>query len=314
MMKHVRFRSLVPVPAADLFAWHASDGAFERLVPPWQNVEVVSRSGSIRDGDELTMKINLGPVSTTWLALHDSYVDGKQFRDTQVAGPFCVWKHTHRVHEETSRSSILDDDIEFEVPFDRVASPFIGHIVHKEIRKMFRFRHLRTRLDLHHHDQNRERPRLDFAVVGSHPLAGQLRAFLTGGGHNEAEVSKASTLIDLRQISKAGGSALAVAGEQHLIALHKGQHQHTTSLGRTKQTVIAVPPRVIGPSFAGARLFDVVPGIRSSFDRTDQEWIAEDDLIWLVHFLAMNPELTPHDFSNTFTTQNAAKRFLGGYL
>ena len=43
--------SRIDAPVEALFDWHARDGAFERLVPPWENVEVVERSGGIRDGD-----------------------------------------------------------------------------------------------------------------------------------------------------------------------------------------------------------------------------------------------------------------------
>ena len=43
-------RSPMPVPAGELFAWHARPGAFERLNPPFDRVEVVERSGGLEPG------------------------------------------------------------------------------------------------------------------------------------------------------------------------------------------------------------------------------------------------------------------------
>ena len=38
-------RSRMPVPATELFSWHAREGAFERLMPPWEAAELVERTG-----------------------------------------------------------------------------------------------------------------------------------------------------------------------------------------------------------------------------------------------------------------------------
>lgn len=45
------FERSVAVPASpeELFAWHERPGAFQRLNPPWENVEVKSPTGGIRN-------------------------------------------------------------------------------------------------------------------------------------------------------------------------------------------------------------------------------------------------------------------------
>jgi ligand-binding SRPBCC domain-containing protein len=312
-MKRVRFSSSIPVPATELYSWHAREGAFERLVPPWQNVEIVSRDGSIRDGDVLRMKLRLGPLSKTWIAVHDSHIEGEQFRDTQVTGPFHVWKHVHRMHAESSQSCILEDDVTYEVPFERIIKPFAAPLIYNEIRRMFRFRHLRTRLDLQQHEQFRHCPRISFALEGSHPFALQLRAFLTGGGHNEVEASDASILIDLRALAQAESPVLRVYEGQHVISLYPGDRQHTPSANLPGQTYIAVPPQVIGPSFSMSGLSDVVRAAVASHN-VAQDWIAEDDLIWLIHGVALDPGRSPDSYGKTFATQDVARRYFMGRL
>ena len=41
------WRSVMPVPVDEVFAYHARPGAFERLAPPWQKLRVLEESGDV---------------------------------------------------------------------------------------------------------------------------------------------------------------------------------------------------------------------------------------------------------------------------
>ena len=41
--------SEIPVSAEQLFEWHCRPGAFERLAPPWEQIELLSSEG-VQDG------------------------------------------------------------------------------------------------------------------------------------------------------------------------------------------------------------------------------------------------------------------------
>src|SRR3954462_7425205 len=99
-MKTTRFekRSLIAAPARELFAWHARPGALERLSPPWESARLV-RSDGIRDGDIAELRVGVGPVEQRWIARHRDYIEGVQFADEQVEGPFASWLHTHRFEQ-----------------------------------------------------------------------------------------------------------------------------------------------------------------------------------------------------------------------
>ena len=63
-------RAHIPAPAAEVFAWHAQPGAFERLTPPWESVEIIERSGGIENGGRVVLRMGLGPFSRQWIAEH----------------------------------------------------------------------------------------------------------------------------------------------------------------------------------------------------------------------------------------------------
>src|SRR6218665_2602397 len=110
-------RSQLSVSAEELFAWHDREGAFQRLAPPWEPVEVVDHQGDgIHEGARVVVRMRLGPLSPTWTARHTRYVPGSLFQDVQESGPFSRWIHTHRMWNEASGGSVLEDEVEYILP------------------------------------------------------------------------------------------------------------------------------------------------------------------------------------------------------
>lgn len=178
-------RSRMPVPAEELFAWHAREGAFERLAPPWDSVEVLERSGDgIREGTRVVVRIRVGPVPQTFEARHTKYIEGSLFQDEQVSGPFARWVHTHRMWPEPPSSSILEDEVVYTPPLGVVGRAFGGGMIERRLERMFAYRHAITREDLRRHAAFASQGPLTVAVTGATGLVGgALVPFLTTGGH-----------------------------------------------------------------------------------------------------------------------------------
>ena len=176
-------KSTMPVGADELYRWHARPGAFERLVPPWDPVDLVSHEGGIEDGARRVMKIHPGPLSLTWEALHRDHIEGRQFVDEQLRGPFSSWVHTHRFEpREDSDTSILSEHIEYSLPLGPLGNAVGGASTRKMLEQLFDFRHRRTADDLNRHRTTDRQ--LKVAITGASGLIGSaLSAFLTTGGH-----------------------------------------------------------------------------------------------------------------------------------
>lgn len=179
-MPALRFVSPLPASAATAFAWHARPGAFERLTPPWDDVRIVSRTGDLRSG-EVVLSIRQGPLRTTWVARHSGFVEGREFVDHQVRGPFARWRHVHRFHARGESMCVLEDDITYALPLAPLSGP-AEPMVRRMLGRMFAYRHAVTRADLGRHDMTQ--PRLRVAITGASGLIGStLVPFLTTGGH-----------------------------------------------------------------------------------------------------------------------------------
>ena len=136
--------SQIQASAEDLFRWHAEPGALERLTPPWESVEMERRAPGIRNGDRGVLRVHLGPLHISWVFEHCDYVEGRQFRDVQISGPFRRWEHTHLFRPQNSATCILEDRIEYELPLGALGDFLGGWFVRRRLRKLFAYRHRLT--------------------------------------------------------------------------------------------------------------------------------------------------------------------------
>ena len=83
----MRFLYRTELPDHDpiyVFDWHERTGALERLTPPWTQLKVLDRSGGIRAGGRVTLRVRNGLTSSTWKLRHSDYQRGTHFREEQV--------------------------------------------------------------------------------------------------------------------------------------------------------------------------------------------------------------------------------------
>lgn len=176
-------RTKIEAPAQLLFAWHQRAGAIERLTPPFENVAVAERSGSIENGDRITVNVGvLGPLKIKWQLEHGDYIEGAQFRDSQVSGPFSSWSHLHKMVAD-GENSLIDDSIEYALPFHPF-SALANRFVEAKLDRLFDYRHAVTAHDLSVLNKNKGAKVMKILVSGASGfVASHLIPLLTTQGH-----------------------------------------------------------------------------------------------------------------------------------
>jgi ligand-binding SRPBCC domain-containing protein len=144
MMRFVK-ESRIGAPPSAVFAFHESPGALERLMPPWEKVELEEGGGSIKPGSRVVLKTWLGPLPLRWVAEHTEYEPGRMFADRQVSGPFASWSHRHLFLDDGVGGTILRDEVEYQPPLGWLGRWFASGLVEEKLRKMFDYRHETTR-------------------------------------------------------------------------------------------------------------------------------------------------------------------------
>jgi uncharacterized protein (TIGR01777 family) len=196
----------MPAPRDSLFAYHANEGAFERLAPPWERIEVIERSGGIRDGARLVMRLRKGPLGIIWDARHFGFVEGERFCDEQMRGPFARWVHTHAFDRGASdEASVLHDHVEWALPGGALGNALGTPMARRQLDRMFAFRHLRTARDLARRQRFADRPRLNVVVTGASGAIGSaLVPYLAVAGHTVTRLVRREPVVDATRV---GGEA-----------------------------------------------------------------------------------------------------------
>lgn len=175
----------LPVPASVAFAWHERPGAFERLLPPWEHVQVIARSGDgLKPGARVTLENRVGPFRCRWEAEHRDYERGKRFGDVALSGPFARWEHGHEFSDTADGGGVLRDRIIYALPGGAPGRWLGGRHVREKLRALFAYRHAVTRDDLRFELDHVDAPKLRVLVSGASGLVGRaLTPFLRTQGH-----------------------------------------------------------------------------------------------------------------------------------
>lgn len=180
-------KTKINVPVETLFSWHERDGAIQRLTPPWAPMEMISRKGSgVEKGVRVVFKIKVFNLPMIWEAEHIEYEKDKMFKDRQIKGPFGEWIHTHRFIKNGDNSSIMEDSIEYKLPFGFLARPFYRFAA-KELERMFSYRHRVLKHDLENNVGKIKKKRI--LISGASGTIGSiLMPFLRTCGHEVVQL------------------------------------------------------------------------------------------------------------------------------
>ncbi len=130
---------IVDAPPETVFGFHEKDDALRLLSPPFPPVRIIRKTGGIRVGTRVELRI--GPIP--WVALHTAYEQKRFFEDTQISGPFARWIHRHEFVAFGERTQ-MTDCVEYQLAGGIWMNRLLGWALHVGLIRMFRYRHKMT--------------------------------------------------------------------------------------------------------------------------------------------------------------------------
>ncbi len=136
----------IEAPLQRVWEFHNNVESLFILTPPDKHAKLVGAAEPMRAGVVYHIKVRqFGIIPIEMHSQITVYSPPDGFEDVQAKGPFAAWKHEHRFIALSDTRTRLVDTVTYSVPLG-----FLGRIadalfVHRDLDKMFAYRHKVTR-------------------------------------------------------------------------------------------------------------------------------------------------------------------------
>lgn len=141
---HLKFNTEIGVDAQTLYEFHTNTDNLPKITPPWIKVAIVSLKLPIYQGREIELDITRFGLTQRWKMQVAQLKSSELLCDKALKSPFASFVHHHRFKAIGTSKSLLCDELEFSLPFHPL-SLIVLPLVKRDIRRMFDYRHMKTK-------------------------------------------------------------------------------------------------------------------------------------------------------------------------
>ncbi|MBK9228006.1 MAG: SRPBCC family protein [Ignavibacteria bacterium] len=139
-MKHFKKSIEIKCSVERAFDFHKDTNNLKLITPPGISVKILSIELPLKLGNEIDLNVTqFGLIRNKWHIKLTEFVENKLITDTQIKGPFALWKHKH-IFEDKGETTLMTDEIEFKLPFGILGDIAYSVFVARLIRNQFEYR------------------------------------------------------------------------------------------------------------------------------------------------------------------------------
>lgn len=132
-------------PIEEVFAFFGDATNLEAITPQWLRFSVVTPSPiAMHEGTSIAYRLRWHGIPFGWLTRIDVWEPPHRFVDTQVRGPYALWRHTHTFSPERGGTRIADE-VRYRLPLGALGTVAHRFGVRRDLEAIFDFRAARVR-------------------------------------------------------------------------------------------------------------------------------------------------------------------------
>lgn len=136
-----RAKQWVERPTEEVFDFFSDAHNLQVLTPPWLSFQIMTPSPIVlQAGTIIQYKLRLHGIPLRWTTEIRHWKPPFQFVDTQIAGPYKLWHHTH-LFAPHNGGTLMRDIVRYRMPFGilgRIADTLQAK---NDVRKIFAYRY-----------------------------------------------------------------------------------------------------------------------------------------------------------------------------
>ena len=130
----------VPLPPERLWPYFCDERNLEELTPGFLNFKVLGKSTpEIGEGTLIDYRLRLKGIPMGWRSRIEDWQPARRFVDTQLKGPYALWRHEHEFIP-VGEGTLLRDVVRYKLPLGWLGSVVTGWKVEADVDRIFDYR------------------------------------------------------------------------------------------------------------------------------------------------------------------------------
>jgi ligand-binding SRPBCC domain-containing protein len=131
---------VLPGERDEVFSFYADAFNLEAITPPWLGFRVVTPGPiEMQPGAMIEYRLKLRGIPVRWLTEIEIWEPGRRFVDTQVRGPYRLWRHTHSFEDDPGGTRVRDS-VSYEIPLGPLGELADRLMVRRDLARIFDYR------------------------------------------------------------------------------------------------------------------------------------------------------------------------------
>lgn len=129
----------VPHPVETAFAFFSRPENLQAITPRWLDFHIVDTAVELRAGTLIRYRLRWHGLPLRWTTEITDWQPPCRFVDTQIAGPYALWRHEHLLTSE-NRGTLIRDEVSYALPLGILGRVMHGLLVRNDVERIFDYR------------------------------------------------------------------------------------------------------------------------------------------------------------------------------